>query len=119
MDEEKDNVRVLTRDEKNSYDGLTIDGDGNEAEGGYGYQQESKEERPRFYRVYSSHSPLSGGLSLASVLFGTDWRTRIIRVAALLGIGVMLVLFISFILPVLLAVAGVAIAFWLIQRLFH
>ena len=115
MEEEKDNVRVLTRDEKNSYDGLTIDADGNEADSRHDYRQQA-DDQPRYYRVYSSHAPFSRGLGWGSLLFGTDWRTRLIRICALVGVGFLAVLFVSFILPVLLGVAGIALASWLVLR---
>ena len=114
MEEEKEPVRVLTRDEKNSYEGVTIDADGNEADSSYDYQQDN--EQPKYYRVYSSHSPFSRGLSYSSLLFGNDWRTRLVRICALVGVGFLLVVFVSFILPVLLGVAGIALASWFILR---
>ena len=120
MAEENDNVRVLSNAEKNSYEGVTIDADSGEAENrDRPYHQESDGERPRYYRVYSGHSPFFRGLSLTSLLFGTDWRTRLVRIAALVGVAAIAVLFISFILPVLVVVAGAAVAFWLIQQLLH
>jgi hypothetical protein len=110
--EEKEPVRVLTKDEKNSYEGVTIDEDGGEAS----YSPYQQKEAPRYYRVYSSHSPFSRGLSYSSLLFGNDWRTRLVRICALVGVGFLLVVFVSFILPVLLGVAGIALASWLILR---
>lgn len=115
MEEEKEPVRVLTRDEKNSYEGVTIDADGNEADSSYDYQQDR--EQRKYYRVYSSHSPFSRGLSYSSLLFGNDWRTRLVRICALVGIGFLLVVFVSFIMPVLLGMAGIAIAYYFIRKL--
>ena len=116
MEEERDPVRVLTRDEKTSYHGVTVDAEGNEADSRYDYQRQA-EEQPRYYRVYSGNSPFSRGLGYSSLIFGNDWRTRLVRICALVGVGFLLVVFVSFILPVLLGVAGIALAYWFIQRL--
>ena len=113
MEEEKDPVRVLTKDEKNSYEGVTIDEDGGEAS----YSPYQQKEAPRYYRVYSSHSPFSRGLNMSSLIFGNDWRTRIVRIAALIGVTAVLVLFVSFVLPVLLGALGLGLAVWFILRL--
>ena len=51
------------------------------------------------------------------MVFGNDWRARLIRIAALIGVAAVLVLFVSFVLPVLLGAAGIALAFWFIMRL--
>ena len=114
MEEEREPVRVLTRDEKDHYNGLTIDEDGSEAGGSY---QQEREQAARYYRVYSSRSPFSRGLSWGGMVFGNDWRARLIRIAALIGVAAVLVLFVSFVLPVLLGAAGIALAFWFIMRL--
>ncbi|SEH25812.1 hypothetical protein [Selenomonas sp. KH1T6] len=115
MEEEKESVRVLTRDEKNSYEGVTIDADGNEADSRHDYQQDR--EQPQYYRVYSSHAPFSQGLGWSRIILGNDWRTRIVRIAALIGVATVVVLFVSFVLPVLLGAVGLAIAYYFIKRL--
>ena len=116
MAEEKENVRVMTRAERNSYEGMTIEAEG-EGSGDRPYEYQEKREPPRFYRVYSGGSPLASGLSYTSLLFGTDWRTRLVRLAALVGIGFLLVLFVSFILPVLLGAVGIALAYIFLRRI--
>ena len=113
MEEEKDAVRVLTKEEKDSYEGITIDEDGNEAD----YSSYQQKEKPRYYRVYSSQSPFSRGFSMSSLIFGSDWRTRLVRIAALIGVTAVLVLFVSFVLPVLLGALGLGLAVWFILRL--
>lgn len=117
MEEEKDPVRVLSRDEKNSYNGVTIDADGNESDNTFAYSQ-GNDEKPKYYRIYSSQSPFSRGFSYSSLVFGNDWRSRLVRISALVGAGFLLMLFVSFILPVLLGAAGIALASWLVLRLF-
>ena len=111
--EEKETVRVLTKDEKNSYEGVTIDENGGEAS----YSPYQQKEAHRYYRVYSSHSPFARGLNMSGLIFGNDWRTRIVRIAALIGVTAVLVLFVSFVLPVLLGALGLGLAAWFILRL--
>lgn len=98
---EEDNVRVMSRAEKDHYDGITIEADDNPS-----YEQEHQQEG-RAYQ-YGGQRIYVRNISLGQ----TSWLTRI--VILLIGIGLCI-----FFLPIALAVISIAIVLWLLGRIFH
>ena len=107
-------VRVLSPEEIHSYDGITIEAG---AEGQERREQEDvhRQERPKFYRTYV-HYRHPGFSALARFSQG-GWQGWLIKAALLAGSVAIIIFFLGFILPVLVAVAGVAVAAWLIWQL--
>lgn len=96
---EEENVRVLSREEKDSYDGITIEADDNPS-----YQTE-EQGKGRAYqyggqRVYVRHVNIGQ----------TSWLTRI--VVLLIGLGLCV-----FFLPIALAVISIAVVLWLLGKI--
>ncbi len=102
LDEEKDpQVRVMSRQEKEEYQGVTIDENPDTEE----ERVETPRSRSRIY-VHSSF----GNTSLGRM----GWGTKLLLVVG----GAALLAFLFFVaLPVLLLVVGAAAAVWLIMRL--
>ncbi len=103
LDEEKDpQVRVMSRQEKEEYQGVTIDENPDAEE----ERVETPRSRSRIY-VHSSF----GNTSLGRMGW---WGTKLLLVVG----GAALLAFLFFVaLPVLLLVVGAAAAVWLIMRL--
>lgn len=94
-----DNVRVMSRAEKDSYDGITIEADENEAR----KQEEVNQGRAYQYggqRVYVRHVNL-GQIS---------WKTKLLIALTLLGLGI-------FFLPLALAFISIAVVFWILGKI--
>ncbi|MGO5130431.1 peptidase M48 [Mitsuokella jalaludinii] len=102
MDEEKDpQVRVMSRREKEDYQGVTIDENPD--------TEEERVERPRPHsRIYVHSSFGDTGLRRMG------WGTKLLLVVG----GAALLAFLFFVaLPALLLLVGAAAAVWLIMRL--
>jgi len=114
VEDKESEVRVMTSAEKNFYDGVTIEGEGDSfrASGGQGYS----EEKPRFYRVYSA--PSSRKTTFLTLLFGDGTKSRLLRYALLVAGVAMGVAFLSFIFPLLITLVGLALAVWLLRSIF-
>lgn len=98
---ENDNVRVMSRAEKDNYDGITIEADDNPS-----YEREHQQEG-RAYQ-YGGQRIYVRNISLGQ----TSWLTRI--VILLIGIGLCI-----FFLPIALAGITIAIVLWLLGRILH
>lgn len=101
-EEQEGKVRVLTPEEKRSYEGVTIDTDG--ADGG---RQERERARARGgRRIFIRKVDVSG----------SDWLTKLIIFAVIAAIAAF-VLFIA--LPVALVGIGIAVLVWLVLSFFQ
>lgn len=98
---EEDNVRVMSRAEKDNYDGITIEADDNPS-----YERERQQEGGTYQ--YGGQRIYVRNISLGQ----TSWLTRI--VILLIGIGLCI-----FFLPIALAVISIAIVLWLLGRIIH
>lgn len=95
----EDNVRVMSRAEKDSYDGITIEADENASR----RQEEQQDARAYQYggqRVYVRH------VNLGQV----GWTTKLIVGLAILGLGI-------FFLPLALAIFSIGIVLWLLSKI--
>ncbi len=95
-----DNVRVMSRAEKDSYDGITIEADENEAR-----KQEEAAQEGRAYqyggqRVYVRH------VNLGQI----GWKAKLLVALTLLGVGI-------FFLPLALAFISIAVVLWLLGKI--
>ena len=94
-----DNVRVMSRAEKDSYDGITIEADENEAR-----RQEEAEKEGHAYqyggqRVYVRH------VNLGQI----GWKAKLL--VALVGLGLSI-----FFLPLALAFISIAVVLWIFGK---
>lgn len=108
-------ARVMTRAESSSYNGLTI-----EADGEHDYGQEFggsyiRRDRPRNYRVYTNSFGWPWESRNAWLRRGS-WQGWLIKAALAAGLVALVVLFVSIILPALLVAAGLVIAGGLVWR---
>lgn len=95
----EDNVRVMSRAEKDSYDGITIEADENEAR----KQEETNQGHAYQYggqRVYVRHVNL-GQIS---------WKTKLLVALTILGLGI-------FFLPLALAFISIAVVLWILGKI--
>ena len=112
MVENDPNVRVMSKDERNDYDGMTIDektgqpGDQPQAERTSQYQQSGRHTGGPGFSIHT--------MGWQDLLFrNTSWTTRL---ALLLG-AVAVIAFLLFIaLPIVLTVVGIGAVVWLIMR---
>ena len=103
MEQEEGRVRVMSRQERNDYDGVTIE------EGGVSDDEQPKS---RFgYRGVRIHT-----LDWQELLSGRgNWWQKALMAA---GIAAVLAFLFFVALPVILVLVGVGVAVWLVLRLF-
>lgn len=103
MEQEEGKVRVMSRQERNDYDGVTIEEGGSSDDGqsktGFGYQG---------VRIHT----LNWQDLLAS---RGNWWQRALMIA---GVAAVLAFLFFVALPVILVLVGVGVAVWLVLRLF-
>lgn len=117
MDEERSKVRVMSEEEKEQYDGVTIIEGTEETEAastfrhGTDYRRQRGAAHSSFpgFSVYTSHRGWTDWLWKKS-----DWTTRL---ALILGVSALLVFLFFIALPVLLVLGGVGVAVWLLSNL--
>ena len=117
MDEERSKVRVMSEEEKEQYDGVTIIEGTEETEAsstfrhGTDYRRHRDEANSKFPRfsAYTSHHGWTDWLWKKS-----DWTTRL---ALILGVSALLVFLFFIALPVLLVLGVVGGAVWLLSNL--
>ena len=103
MEQEEGKVRVMSREERNAYDGVTIEADSN------GDDEQSKADFG--YRGVRIHT-----LNWQNLLSGRgNWWQRALMVA---GVAAVLAFLFFVALPVILVLVGVGVAVWLVLRLF-
>lgn len=110
MEQEDGKVRVMSPDERNAYDGVTIE-DG-----------ENTQESPRQnYQRYYGSGDFRQGFTIRTLnwkdllLGGENWLQRILMIA---GVAAVLAFLFFVALPVMIVVLGVGVAVWLVLRLF-
>lgn len=118
--EQMGEARVMTRAERNDYNGLTIEADtyGEAERQDFGVDY-IRHDRPRtYYRV------CTGGFGWPRES-RSAWLRRgnspgwLVKAALAVGLAGLAVLFFGFILPVLLVAGGLAVAGMLLWRFFH
>ena len=116
MTEDDQKVRVMSRDERNDYDGMTID----ETTGQPG-DTPREQEAPQFRYHRTNERPRHSGFSIHTLgwkdlLFGnTSWMTRIALLVGFLAImGVVLI----FVVPTVLTIVGIGLVVWLVMQFF-
>ena len=101
MDDKNPQVRVMSSSESNDYDGVTIDENTGE--------EEAPKQNP--YQRVTFHT-----MGWKDLFFSNStWLTRLAVVLVLLAVAG---IFIFAVMPVLLVLAGVGIAAWLLMNLF-
>lgn len=113
MEEKDENVRVMSNNERNDYDGVTIE----ESSG----QPEENLKKKVYTWNKSSRGSTKNGFSLHS--FGwkdllwknNSWLVRLAVIAAIVAVVSFLVFAV---LPVVLCIAGIGILVWLIMQFF-
>jgi hypothetical protein len=116
MAEDDQKVRVLSKDERNAYDGMTID----ETTGQPG-DTPREQEAPQFQYRRTNERVRHSGFSIHTLgwkdlLFGnTSWMTRIALLVGFLAImGVVLL----FVVPTVLTIVGIGLVVWLVMQFF-
>ena len=106
MEQEESKVRVMSPDERNAYDGITIE------EGG-GQESRSRQEQYGwdFGRGFQLHT-----FGWKDLLFGQ--KNMLQRVLMLAGIAAVLAFLFFVALPVIIVLLGVGVAVWLVLQLF-
>lgn len=103
MEQDEGRVRVMSRHERNDYDGVTID------EGGANESEQPKSDYG--YRGMRMHT-----LNLQDFITGrNNWWQRALMIA---GAAAVLAFLFFVALPVILVMLGVGVAVWLVLRLF-
>ena len=103
MEQEEGKVRVMSREERNAYDGVTIEAGGN------GEDEQSKADFG--YRGVRIHT-----LNWQDLLSSRgNWWQRALMIA---GVAAVLAFLFFVALPVILVLVGVGVAVWLVLRLF-
>ena len=102
MEQEESKVRVMSPDERNAYDGITIE------EGG---GQESRSRQEQYGRGFQLHT-----FGWKDLLFGQ--KNMLQRVLMLAGIAAVLAFLFFVALPVIIVLLGVGVAVWLVLQLF-
>lgn len=94
-----DNVRVMSRAEKDSYDGITIEADENEARRREEAKQEGRAYQYGGQRVYVRH------VNLGQI----GWKAKLLVVLVGLGLSI-------FFLPLALAFISIAVVLWILGK---
>ena len=116
MAEDDQKVRVMSKDERNDYDGMTIDGTT-----GQPGDTPREQETPQFQYHRTNERVRHSGFSIHTLgwkdlLFGNvSWMTRIA-----LGLGFLAIMgfVVVIIVPTLLTVVGIGLLIWLVLQLF-
>jgi hypothetical protein len=106
MEQEESKVRVMSPDERNAYDGITIE------EGG-GQESRSRQEQygRDFGRGFQLHT-----FGWKDLLFGQ--KNMLQRVLMLAGIAAVLAFLFFVAVPVIIVMLGVGVVVWLVLQLF-
>lgn len=116
MAENDPKVHVMSQDERNDYDGMTID----ETTGQPG-DMPQEQSAPKFRYQGSGSRTQGSGFSIHTLgwrdlLFGNvSWTTRLAIVLGIVAVAAFL-LFVA--LPILLTIVGVGAVVWLLMRFF-
>ena len=109
MEQEESKVRVMSPDERNTYDGITIEEGGSQDTG-------SRREYQRYYDGDFRQGFKIQSLGWKDLLFGRGNMLQ--RLVLLVGIGAVLAFLFFVALPVIIVMLGVGIAVWLVLHLF-
>ncbi|BAL82583.1 hypothetical protein SELR_08750 [Selenomonas ruminantium subsp. lactilytica TAM6421] len=107
MEQEESKVRVMSPDERNAYDGITIEEGGDSQESRY---QRSYDGRG-VGRGFQIHT-----FGWKDLLFGQ--KNMFQRVLMVVGIAAVLAFLFFVALPVIIVMLGVGVAVWLVLQLF-
>ena len=116
MAEDDQKVRLMSKDERNDYDGVTIDETTGQP-GDIPREQEKSQFRYRRTNERVRHSGFSiHTLGWKDLLFGnTSWMTRIALLVGFLAImGILLLV----VFPTVLTIVGIGLVVWLIMQFF-
>ncbi len=107
MEQEESKVRVMSPDERNAYDGITIEEGGGSQESRSRQHYDSRD----FGRGFQIHT-----FGWKDLLFGQKNMLQRVLIAA--GIAAVLAFLFFVALPVIIVVLGVGVAVWLVLQLF-
>ena len=107
MEQEESKVRVMSPDERNAYDGITIEESGND--------QESRTRQERYGRDFGRGFQLHT-FGWKDLLFGQ--KNMLQRGLVIAGIAAVLAFLFFVAVPVIIVMLGVGVVVWLVLQLF-